>query len=156
MQSVTEQQDTLNAIIAYNNGLKPARKKKDTLPEIVTNNITMRDRFVKEPKKGKVIQEFRYHKIGNLDEGVTSAFTDDKFSISAKQRAIQRTASLQRIDTIRTSYANLLGFTPKKPPTDVALLPPATEPVRTFVDGFTRKRDPELLDNPFSADKAKS
>ena len=29
-------------------------------------------------------------------------------------------------------------------------------PVRTFVDGFTRLRDPELLDNPFTPEKAAS
>jgi glutaredoxin 2 len=88
MQSVTELQDTQNAIIAYNNALKPARKKKDALPEITTANLTMRDRFVKEPKKGKIVRELRYHKVGNLDEGVPSSLNDDKFSISAKTRAI--------------------------------------------------------------------
>lgn len=63
---------------------------------------------------------------------------------------------MQRIDTIRTSYAGLLGFTPKKLPSDLSLLPPATAPIPTFVDGFTRKREPEHLDNPFTPEKAPS
>jgi len=62
---------------------------------------------------------------------------------------------MQRIDTIRTSYANLLGITPKKPPTDLSLLPPPTTAIPTFVDGFTRIRDPEELDNPFTPEKYK-
>jgi len=28
---------------------------------------------------------------------------------------------------------------------------PATQPVSTFVDGFTRLREPEALDNPFTS-----
>ena len=84
MQSVTELQDTQNAICAYNNALKPARKKKDALPEITSNNLTMRDRFVKEPKKGKVVREFRFMKVGNLDEGHVENPNDDVYSISAK------------------------------------------------------------------------
>lgn len=39
---------------------------------------------------------------------------------------------------------------------DKALIPPATAPIPTFVDGFTRKRDPEVLDNPFTPQKVSS
>ena len=93
--------------------------------------------------------------VGILDGGEPTAFNPDKYSLSAKQRAIQRASSLQRIDTIRTSYANLLGMTPKTT-SDPALLPPATQPIPTFVDGFTRLRDPEKLDNPFTPEKVSS
>jgi Na+/H+-dicarboxylate symporter len=39
MPTIQEQLDTLNAIKAYNKGLKPARRAKDSLPEITTTNI---------------------------------------------------------------------------------------------------------------------
>lgn len=51
MPSVNEQMDTLKAIQGYNKGLKPARRAKDSLPEIVTTNIAARDRYVKDYKK---------------------------------------------------------------------------------------------------------
>ena len=44
----------------------------------------------------------------------------------------------------------------KEPVTDVSLLPPPTQPIPTFVDGFTRKREPVTLDNPFTPDKVRS
>lgn len=50
----------------------------------------------------------------------------------------------------------MLGITPKKPTSDVSLLPPATAPIKTFIDGFTRIRDPEVLDNPFTPEKVSS
>lgn len=105
---------------------------------------------MKDYKKQKINKERTYHAVGILDGGERTSFNPDQYSLAAKQRAIQRASSQQRIDTIRTSHANLLGFTPKKPPTDPALLPPATAPVPTFVDGFTRLRGPEILDNPFT------
>ena len=64
---------------------------------------------------------------------------------------------MQKIDTIRTSYANLLGLSAKKDPvTEISLLPPATQAIPTFVDGFTRLRDPVSLDNPFTPEKLSS
>lgn len=84
-----------------------------------------------------------------MDGGITTPHNPDKYSISAKQRAIQRASSQQRIDTIRTSYANLLGIK-HKTQTDLALMAPATQPIPTFVDGYTRLREPEVLDNPFT------
>ena len=77
-----------------------------------------RDRFVKDYKKGKINNERAYHQVGILDGGEATPFNQDKYSLSAKQRAIQRASSQQRIDTIRTSYANLLGITPKKQASD--------------------------------------
>ena len=38
----------------------------------------------------------------------------------------------------------------------MSLLPPATKPIATFIDGFTRKREAEELDNPFTPEKASS
>lgn len=35
-------------------------------------------------------------------------------------------------------------------------MPPATQPVPTFVDGFTRLRQSTTLDNPYTPDKIKS
>jgi hypothetical protein len=40
LPTVKEQLDTLNAIKEYNKKLKPARKVKDALPEIITCNIS--------------------------------------------------------------------------------------------------------------------
>lgn len=56
-----EQVDTLNAIAAYNKALKPARKVKDALPEIVTTNISTKERYVKDYKKQKINKERTYH-----------------------------------------------------------------------------------------------
>ncbi len=53
------------------------------------------------------------------------------------------------------SHANLLGFTPKKQ-SDLSLIPPATAMIPTFVDGFTRLRTAEVLDNPFTPEKSHS
>lgn len=61
MPSVQQQFDTLIAIQEYNKGLKPARRAKDSLPEINTTGIATRDRFVKDYKKGKLNQERKYH-----------------------------------------------------------------------------------------------
>ena len=83
-----EQIDTLNAIKAYNKALKPARKVKDALPEIISTNVAARDRFVKDYKKGKINKERSYQQIGILDGGEATAFNRDKYSLSAKQRAI--------------------------------------------------------------------
>ena len=107
----------MKAIKAYNKALKPARVKKDSLPEIRTAiNVAVRERHDKDVKKKKFPPERFYHQIGILDGGITNEPDEDAFSITAKQRAIQRASSQQKIDTIRTSYANLLGITPKKVP----------------------------------------
>lgn len=61
MAPVAEQVDTLEAIIAYNKALKPARRAKDSLPEIRTTNVIARDRYVKDYKKQKMGVERHYH-----------------------------------------------------------------------------------------------
>ena len=84
MATVQEQLDTLNAIKGYNKALKPARKVKDALPEITCSNIAFRDRFVKDPKKGKVSVERSYNMIGILDGGERTPQNPNQFSITAK------------------------------------------------------------------------
>ena len=62
MPSVQQQIDTLNAIKGYNKALKPARKKKDSLPEIRSAvNIAVRERQDKEYKKKTFPPERFYH-----------------------------------------------------------------------------------------------
>ena len=61
MPTVREQIDTLEAVKAYNKALKPARKAKDSLPEIVGTNIATRDRHVKDYKKNKISVERNYY-----------------------------------------------------------------------------------------------
>lgn len=74
MVPVKEQLDTLNAIKAYNKALKPARKAKDSLPEILTTNVATRDRWVKDYKKQKLNKERSYHAIGITDGGLPTQF----------------------------------------------------------------------------------
>ena len=156
LASVKEQFDTLNAIKDYNKSLKPARRAKDSLPEITTTNIGIRDRWQKDYKKGDFKNERTYHMIGNMDHGLMTPYSIDKYDINARQRAIQRTSSQQKIDRIRTSHANLLGLTPTaKTQSDIALIPP-NKPIKTFVDGFTRVREQEVPNNPFTPDRVDS
>ena len=51
LPTVKEQIETLNAIKEYNKKLKPARKVKDALPEIITSNISTKQRYFKDYKK---------------------------------------------------------------------------------------------------------
>jgi len=53
----------------YNKGLRPARKARDSLPEIPTTNVAKRDRYVKDYKKGKMNCERSYKQIGIIDGG---------------------------------------------------------------------------------------
>ena len=150
--------DTLYAIKDYNSKLKPARKEKDKLPEIVSTNISTKERYVKDYKKQKINLDRNYVQVGILDGGEATELNGDKYSLSAKQRSIQRASSQQRIDTIRTSYAKLLGITPPVIPSDPNLKPTeqAAKPIPMFVDGFTRKRLPEEPSNPFTPQKLSS
>ena len=59
--STEEQLNTLKGIIEYNKSLKPARRAKDSLPEIICTGIAARDRLVKDHKKGKINVERGYH-----------------------------------------------------------------------------------------------
>ena len=59
--STEEQLNTLKGIIEYNKGLKPARRAKDSLPEILVTGIAARDRITKDPKKDKIVVERNYH-----------------------------------------------------------------------------------------------
>ena len=85
---VKQQIDTLKAIQSYNQKLRPARKAKDSLPEIQTTNVAKRDRWVKDYKKGKMNCERSYKHIGIIDGGEPGAFNRDKYSLSSCQTAI--------------------------------------------------------------------
>lgn len=69
------------------------RRAKDSLPEINTFNVAKVNRVVKDYKKDKTELMPIYMPIGNNDDGETSAFNNDKFSMSAKTRTIQRAQS---------------------------------------------------------------
>ena len=83
MAPVQEQIDTLNAIKAYNKALKPARRAKDSLPEIPSTNIAKLDRYVKDHKKKKLNVERSYQAIGILDGGISTSLNGDKYSLAA-------------------------------------------------------------------------
>jgi len=78
----------LKAIQGYNAKLRPARKVKDALPEILTTNVAKRDRYVKDYKKGKTNCERSYKQIGIIDGAQPGAINKDKFSLSSCQTAI--------------------------------------------------------------------
>ena len=59
--STEDQLNTLKGIIEYNKTLKPARRAKDSLPEILCTGIAARDRITKDPKKGKIVVDRSYH-----------------------------------------------------------------------------------------------
>ena len=61
---VEEQLDTIRAINGYNQKLPPKRKAKgESLPEIPTNNVVKKIRFVKELKKKELVtvEKTSYH-----------------------------------------------------------------------------------------------
>ena len=146
------------------------------MPEIKTYNLAKIHRVKKDYKKDKTELESIYKPIGISDEGEATKFNPDKFSLSAKTRAIQRSQSQQKIDYIRTSYAKLLGITPQKkeepevkaPEIKMALAkddePEAGgkkkkkaakglgNPIPKALDGFTNVFKQTELDNPFTAD----
>ena len=57
--------------------------------------------------------KYSYRPTGLVDGTVRSALSDDKFSVENKVKFIQRSASAQKIDSLRTQYEKLIG-TPKK------------------------------------------
>ena len=85
---VQEQIETLMAIQDYNKSLPKARRKKDSLPEINTSNVSTSHRIKKDPKKGTVEVVTKYHQIGIVDGCVKDEFSDDAFSLASKQRQI--------------------------------------------------------------------
>ena len=160
---VDEQLDTVRAIAGYNKALPAKRKAKgESLPEIPTSNIVGRTRIVKEYKKSgvKTLEATSFHKVGMVDGGEKTAMNDDRYSMTAKQRALHRAASQQKIERIRTYYGNLLGsFTPKgKTSSESKLAPPEKvpiaqqTPVKSFVGGLHNPSagPARVLDNPFT------
>lgn len=160
---VDEQLDTIRAIAGYNKVLPAKRKAKgESLPEIPTSNIVGRKRIIKEYKKSgtKTIEFTSFHKVGMVDGGEKTEINNDRYSMTAKQRALHRAASQQKIERIRTYYGNLLGsFTPTgKTSSESKLAPPEKvpiaqqTPVKSFVAGLHNPSagPPCLLDNPFT------
>ena len=88
LMSTEDQINTLKGIIEYNKGLKPARRAKDSLPEIICSGIATRDRITKDPKKGKIVVDRSYHQIGLMDGGIKTSENSDAFSLTARQKAI--------------------------------------------------------------------
>jgi hypothetical protein len=85
----------------------------------------------------------KYHQIGIEDGGRNSANSADRFSLSAKQNAIQRSASQKKIAKLRLHYGELIGsVTPQK--TLDPLLKPVGVPVPDLGATVTE------INNPFS------
>lgn len=117
MLSTEEQLEMLAAIENYRVSL-PEKKfavKKNHLPEIIASNVSVQQRFWMDHMKKKAPRmKYKYYPVGLVDGTVrTDTSTDDKFSIENKLRFIQRSASAQRIEALRTQYDKLI-VTPKK------------------------------------------
>lgn len=57
--------------------------------------------------------ETKYKAIGIVD-GTSDTEHDNPFSLAARQKELQRSASAQRINRLRSLYGNLIGTTPSK------------------------------------------
>ena len=82
----------------------------------------------------------KYHQIGIEDGRANSA---DRFSLSAKQNAIQRSASQKKIAKLRLHYGELIGSVTPQKTIDPLIKPvgaPAAEPTNQPVE----------VSNPFS------
>lgn len=114
--STDEQIEMLQAIEGYRLGLPEKRfaVKKNHLPEITSSNVSVMQRFWKDVNGKKASRvKYSYRPTGLVDGTVRSAISGDKFSVENKVRFIQRSASAQKIDSLRTQYEKLIG-TPKK------------------------------------------
>lgn len=165
VETVADQLATQRAIAEYNKKLPAKRKAKgESLPDIPTSNIVARKRIVKEYKKTgvKTVEAVTYHQVGMTDGGEKTDMNEDKYSMAAKQRALHRATSQQKIERIRTYYGNLIGgFTPTKNPSEIKLLttekpekvPIALQtPSKSFVGGLHNPSatPARALDNPFT------
>ena len=56
------------------------------MPEIPTNNVVKKTRFVKELKKKELItvEKTSYHQIGMIDGGERTQSNNDQYSMAAK------------------------------------------------------------------------
>lgn len=116
MMSTEEQLEMLHAIENYRQTL-PEKKfavKKNHLPEIISSNVCVTQRFWQDVNKKKAPRmKYTYHPVGLVDGTTSHDNSDDKFSIENKVKFIQRSASAQRISSLRNQYEALIG-TPKK------------------------------------------
>jgi len=100
MMSTEEQLEMLQAIENYRQTL-PEKKfaiKKNHLPEIVSSNVCVTQRFWMDVNKKKAPRmKYTYHPVGLVDGTTSQSQSTDKFSIENKVRFIQRSASAQKI-----------------------------------------------------------
>lgn len=79
-------------------------------------------RFWKDVNGKKMSRmKYTYRPVGIVDGTTSSALSAEKFSVENKVRFIQRSASAQKIDSLRTQYEKLIG-TPKKQLDSTAVL----------------------------------
>ena len=146
--STEEQLATLQAIADYNKNLPKRRKGKDELPEISTSNITATYRVEKDHKKKTIDIKATYKPVGIVDGFSRSQSATDKYGISARQAALQRSASAKKIADLRMHYGALIGpATPMKVDPAIAAAKAAGLPVE----------EPKVVllpevDNPFNED----
>ena len=138
---------TLAAIQDYNKSLPKSRRVKDALPEIATTNIAATYTVKKDLKKGTVEMITKYHQVGIEDGGRASSTSAERFSLSAKQSAIQRSASAKKIAKLRLHYGELIGsVTPSK----------AADPLIKPVGAPESSSALPEVDNPFSQETLNS
>jgi hypothetical protein len=104
VMTVERQLSTLKAIQEYNGALKGVKKKKESLPEIKVHGVTANVRITRDYKKKDrpLIKGVSYKQIG-ITEGYLDnrSVNQDMFSIAARTQAIQRSASMQKLEKIR-------------------------------------------------------
>ena len=109
---VETQIETLKAIHEYNKKLPKRRKKKDSLSECSVTNIvatsTVARKTNKKTKKKTIELVTHYKPVGITDGTEATPFSKDKYSLTNKQIAVQRSASAIKIKTLRTQYDKLL------------------------------------------------
>lgn len=106
----------LQAIEGYRLALPEKRfaVKKNHLPEITSSNVSVVQRFWKDVNNKKMSRmKYTYRPVGLVDGTTSSALSAEKFSVENKVRFIQRSASAQKIESLRNQYEKLIG-TPKK------------------------------------------
>ena len=68
---------------------KRRENPKNHLPEIISTNMAVTKRFWKDlAKKKKSREKLKYHPIGIVDGTISSAISEDKFSISNQMKLI--------------------------------------------------------------------
>lgn len=74
-------------------------------------------------KKGTISLISRYKPVGIVDGCPTTEFSNDQFSLLNKQSAVQRSASLLKIQNIRKYYDKLIKRSPRGTTEDAKVVP---------------------------------